>query len=94
MLAAAGVPSAPVNDVEAALDEARLVEYEHAQLGTVRQVASPLRLSGTEPPLRPAPERGADTERALIELCGYEPARVRELEAAGVFGHEKGAVNG
>ena len=46
VLAAAGVPSAPVNDVEAALEEARLVEYEHPQLGTVRQVASPLRLSG------------------------------------------------
>ncbi len=32
-LAAAGVPSAPVNDVAAALAEARLVEYEHPRLG-------------------------------------------------------------
>ena len=55
VLATAGVPSAPVNDLEAALEEARIVEYEHAQLGTVRQVASPLRLSGAEPPLRAAP---------------------------------------
>jgi len=94
VLATAGVPSAPVNDLEAALEEARIVEYEHAALGTVRQVASPLRLSGAEPPLRPAPERGADTEQVLVELCGYEPERVRELEAAGVFGTEKGAANG
>jgi crotonobetainyl-CoA:carnitine CoA-transferase CaiB-like acyl-CoA transferase len=92
-LAAAGVPSAPVNDAKAALEEARVVEYEHAQLGKVRQVASPLRLSGAEPPLRPAPERGADTEQVLVELCGYEPARVQELDAAGVFGQEKGAAN-
>jgi crotonobetainyl-CoA:carnitine CoA-transferase CaiB-like acyl-CoA transferase len=92
-LAAAGVPSAPVNDAKAALEEARVVEYEHAQLGKVRQVASPLRLSGAEPPLRPAPERGADTEQVLVELCGYEPARVQELADAGVFGQEKGAAN-
>jgi crotonobetainyl-CoA:carnitine CoA-transferase CaiB-like acyl-CoA transferase len=94
VLAAAGVPSAPVNGVEEAIGEARLVEYEHPSLGTVRQVATPLRLSGEEPPVRPAPERGADTEQVLVELCGYEPARVRELAGAGVFGDEKGAANG
>jgi crotonobetainyl-CoA:carnitine CoA-transferase CaiB-like acyl-CoA transferase len=94
VLSTAGVPSAPVNDVETAVAEARLVEYEHPALGTVRQVASPLRLSGEEPPVRPAPDRGAHTEQVLIELCGYEPERVRELTAAGVFGEEKGAANG
>ncbi len=95
VLAAAGVPSAPVNDVEEAIAEARLVEYEHPALGTVRSVASPLRLSGPEPPVRPAPERGGDTEQVLVELCGYEPARVQELAASGVFGTEtKGAANG
>jgi len=91
-LAAAGVPSAPVNDVEQAVADAELVEYEHRQLGTVRSVATPLKLSGPEPPLSPAPERGADTEQVLVELCGYEPAQVRELAAAGVFGREKGAA--
>jgi crotonobetainyl-CoA:carnitine CoA-transferase CaiB-like acyl-CoA transferase len=94
-LAAAGVPSAPVNGVEQALGEARLVEYEHPRLGTVRHVASPLRLSGSEPPVRAAPERGEDTERVLVDLCRYEPARVQELAAAGVFGSEtKGEANG
>jgi crotonobetainyl-CoA:carnitine CoA-transferase CaiB-like acyl-CoA transferase len=94
-LAAAGVPSAPVNGVEQALAEARLVEYEHPRLGTVRHVASPLRLSGSEPPVRAAPERGEDTERVLVDLCRYEPARVQELAAAGVFGSEtKGEANG
>ena len=56
-------------------------------LGTVRQVASPLRLSG-----RGAAgcgrrrTRGEHTEQVLVELCGYAPERVRELAAAGVFG--------
>ena len=47
----ADVPASAVNDVLEAVDEARLVEYEHPSLGTVRQVASPLRLSDAEPPV-------------------------------------------
>jgi crotonobetainyl-CoA:carnitine CoA-transferase CaiB-like acyl-CoA transferase len=86
ILAEAGVPSSAVNDVPAALEEAPLVEYEHPQLGSVRQVASPLRLSDAEPPVHRAPGRGEHTEELLIELCGYSPERVRELAAAGVFG--------
>ena len=34
------------------------MEYEHPTLGTVRQVASPLRLSDAEPPVARAPFRG------------------------------------
>ena len=86
VLAEAGVPSSAVNDVPAALEEARFVEYEHPQLGNVRQVASPLRLSDAEPPVQRAPGRGEHTEELLVELCGYSPERVRELAAAGVFG--------
>jgi crotonobetainyl-CoA:carnitine CoA-transferase CaiB-like acyl-CoA transferase len=89
LLGAAGVPSSAVNDVAAAIEEARLVEYEHPGLGAVRQVASPLRLSGAEPPVRRAPGRGEDTGRLLAELCGYEPERVRSLSAAGVFGDDR-----
>ena len=56
--------------------------------GTVRQVASPLRLSGPEPPARPAPARGEHTEQVLVEVCGYEPERIRALAESGVFGVE------
>jgi crotonobetainyl-CoA:carnitine CoA-transferase CaiB-like acyl-CoA transferase len=93
VLREAGVPSSPVNDVPAALEEARLVEYEHSELGTVRQVASPLRLSGEEHPLRPAPARGEHTEAVLVELCGYSAERVGELREAGVFGQLKGEAD-
>jgi crotonobetainyl-CoA:carnitine CoA-transferase CaiB-like acyl-CoA transferase len=71
ILTAAGVPVGRVNDVGAALTdpqvEARdgIVEYEHPRLGTVRQPASPLRVSGHAAPARPAPERGADNDALL-----------------------------
>ena len=93
VLAEAGVPSAPVNDVAAALDDpqvharAGIVETDHPALGVVRQVASPLRL-GDEAPNRRAPFRGEHTESVLAEVCGYSPDRVRELGAAGVFGSD------
>jgi crotonobetainyl-CoA:carnitine CoA-transferase CaiB-like acyl-CoA transferase len=58
LLRAAGVPCAPVQEVLAAVEDARLVEYEHPTLGSVRQVASPLRLSDAEPPVVRAPFRG------------------------------------
>jgi crotonobetainyl-CoA:carnitine CoA-transferase CaiB-like acyl-CoA transferase len=57
-----GVPASAVNDVLEAVEEARLVEYEHPTLGTVRQVASPLRLSDAEPPVGRAPFRGEHDE--------------------------------
>jgi crotonobetainyl-CoA:carnitine CoA-transferase CaiB-like acyl-CoA transferase len=90
-LAASGVPSAPVNDVLAALEDPQtaargaVVETEHPALGTVRQVASPLRL-GDEQPNRRAPRRGENTVAVLSEVCGYSPERLRALAEAAVFG--------
>jgi crotonobetainyl-CoA:carnitine CoA-transferase CaiB-like acyl-CoA transferase len=94
VLAEAGVPSSAVNGVLEAVEEARLVAYEHSQLGKVQQVASPLRLSDGEPPVRPAPARGEHTDEVLVGLCGYSAERVRELADAGVFGDlTKGATS-
>src|SRR5262249_53346832 len=91
VLADAGVPSAPVNDVASALRdpqaEARgaIVEADHPTFGRVAQVASPLRL-GDEPRVERAPARGEHTDEVLREVCGYSAERVRELTDAGVFG--------
>jgi crotonobetainyl-CoA:carnitine CoA-transferase CaiB-like acyl-CoA transferase len=68
-LRAAGVPCAPVLDVLDAVAEARLVEYEHPSLGTVKQVASPLRLSDADPPVGRAPFRGEHDEE-VDDLLG------------------------
>ncbi len=92
VLAAAGVPSARVNEVEEALRdpqaEARgtVVEFEHPTLGPVREIASPIRLSGEQRPAERGPFRGEHTEEVLTDLCGYSAERVRELTDAGVFG--------
>jgi crotonobetainyl-CoA:carnitine CoA-transferase CaiB-like acyl-CoA transferase len=68
-LRAAGVPCSPVHDVLEAVEEARLVEYEHPTLGAVRQVASPLRLSDADPPVSRAPFRGEHDEE-VDDLVG------------------------
>ena len=85
-LEAAGVPVGKVNDVRGALEEAEVVEYAHPRLGRVRQVASPLRMSGHRAAVAPGPARGADTEAVLRELCGYDDARLAAARAAGAFG--------
>jgi crotonobetainyl-CoA:carnitine CoA-transferase CaiB-like acyl-CoA transferase len=94
VLPEAGVPCAAVNDVASAFEDSQVqargavVESEHPSLGTVRQVASPLRL-GDEQPRRRAPFRGEHTEAVLAELCGYTRERLDELATAGVFGEKE-----
>jgi crotonobetainyl-CoA:carnitine CoA-transferase CaiB-like acyl-CoA transferase len=94
VLAAAGVPCAPVNDVAAALEDPQtlargaVAEHDHPALGTVRQVASPLRL-GDDASVRRAPFRGEHTESVLAEVCGYSRERIDELAAAGVLGAQQ-----
>jgi crotonobetainyl-CoA:carnitine CoA-transferase CaiB-like acyl-CoA transferase len=89
---AAGVPNGPVNEVAEALEDRQtlarddMVEIDHPRYGAVRQIASPLRLSGSEHPLRRAPFRGEHTYELLREVCGYDDERLADLSAAGVFG--------
>ena len=91
-LAGAGIPSAPVNDVATALKDPQVdargavAVTDHPRFGTVRQIATPLRLSDTTPPLRRAPARGEDTTAILAEVAGYDAERIAELARAGVFG--------
>ena len=93
LLQAAGVPCAPVNDLaEAFADDqvaarGTVVEVEHPRLGTVRHVASPLRMAegGSAPAVRLAPRRGEHQFQILREL-GYDAARTASLAAAGAFG--------
>jgi crotonobetainyl-CoA:carnitine CoA-transferase CaiB-like acyl-CoA transferase len=92
ILSARGVPNARVNEVAEALAEPQvaarnaIVATEHPSLGTVFQVATPLRVGDEQKPARRAPFRGEHTEEVLVELCGYSPERVRELAAEGIFG--------
>jgi crotonobetainyl-CoA:carnitine CoA-transferase CaiB-like acyl-CoA transferase len=91
-LAAAGVPSAPVNDVATALADPQalargsVVEAEHDVFGRVRTIASPLRLGDAPRPPERAPRRGEHTAEVLAELCGYDAGEVAALADAGAFG--------
>jgi crotonobetainyl-CoA:carnitine CoA-transferase CaiB-like acyl-CoA transferase len=91
-LAAAGVPCAPVNDVVTALADPQavargaIVEAEHERYGTVRTIASPLRVGDEARPVQRAPRRGEHTADVLAELCGYDSAEVEALAASGAFG--------
>jgi len=86
-----GLPCGPVNDVAAALADPQvaardaLFAYEHPRFGTVRGVASPLRL-GAEPEYRSAPRRGDDTAQVLCELGGYTGEEIELLAQDGAFG--------
>ncbi len=64
---------------------AALLTLEDPEIGPVRHVASPLRLSRTPVShARPAPRLGADTEAVLTQLLGLSPDEVAALVATGV----------
>lgn len=92
VLSGAGVPVGPVNDVEQALEDEQTVAREavvsitHPRFGTVRQVASPLRLSDAAPPLRRGPALGEHTDSVLRERCGYDATTLERLTREGAFG--------
>jgi crotonobetainyl-CoA:carnitine CoA-transferase CaiB-like acyl-CoA transferase len=86
-LDAAEVPCGAVNDILAAFaqPQARAREMdptiEHANLGRLRQVGIPFKLSRTPAAIRrPPPLLGADGDEILAEL-GYSPADIGALHA-------------
>ncbi len=100
LLSAAGVPHGPVYEVGEALEDRQaqargdVVEFEHSQLGTVRQVASPLRVSGEPNPLGRGPFRGEHTDGVLRDVCGYSSELIAELRAQGTFGEAHAGTPG
>lgn len=91
-LRAASIPCGPINDVEQALMDdhttARelVVETEHPRYGTVRNLASPVRVGEGRGTYRRAPRRGEDLDQIAADLLGYGPERMAALRSAGAFG--------
>jgi crotonobetainyl-CoA:carnitine CoA-transferase CaiB-like acyl-CoA transferase len=84
-LAAADVPSGPINDVVGAFASpwaaGRTIELAHPRLGTIRQVAPPFELAATPATVRlPPPLLGEQTEAILGEL-GMDGATIEGLRA-------------
>ena len=91
-LAAAMVPSGPVNTVAQLFDDPQIkhrgmkVELPHTAAGTVAQPASPMRLSLTPVEYtRAAPILGEHTDAVLSGLLGLDADAVAALRADGVI---------
>ncbi|HET7589107.1 MAG TPA: CoA transferase [Solirubrobacterales bacterium] len=79
----------PVLDLDEALDSelvrarGMLTEIEQPELGTVRQLGNPVRLSRTPAdPTRPAPAFGEHTEEVLVE-AGYSAEEIAAMKESG-----------
>jgi crotonobetainyl-CoA:carnitine CoA-transferase CaiB-like acyl-CoA transferase len=86
------VPCAPVNTVAQALEDEQvlardmIIEVDHPELGTLREVASPVKTPGAITKPAPAPKLGQHTGELLRDLLGYDPATVSRLMGSGAFG--------
>jgi crotonobetainyl-CoA:carnitine CoA-transferase CaiB-like acyl-CoA transferase len=94
ILRTARVPSAPVNDLGAALSDpqvearAAIVGYDHPVLGEVRMIASPFATGNGAGPPRRGPFFGEDADDVLADICGYTDVEIGKLREAGVLGGE------
>jgi crotonobetainyl-CoA:carnitine CoA-transferase CaiB-like acyl-CoA transferase len=79
------VPCAPVNDLSRAMlepllvDREMIIETQHSSFGTIRQVASPIRLPGTSMNHHRAPELGEHTAEILKDYLGYDDNTIADL---------------
>ena len=93
-LTEAGVPCGPVQTLPDALadphTDARgmIIETTHPRFGTVRQVASSVRV-GSEPRAQlPAPVRNEAADYILREVLGYGDEQVAQMRSSGAFGND------
>lgn len=87
----AGVPCGPINDLAEVFADPHVqarglaMTLPHALSGSVPQVASPIRLSGTPVEYRQAPPLlGEHTAEVLERVLGMQPSDVSTLRRAGV----------
>jgi crotonobetainyl-CoA:carnitine CoA-transferase CaiB-like acyl-CoA transferase len=79
------VPCAPVNDLSQAMrepllvDQRMIVETPHSSFGTIRQVASPIRLPGTSMNHHRAPGLGEHTTEILKQYLEYDDNAIADL---------------
>lgn len=88
----AGVPAAPVNNIEQMVDDPHTVARGmlpsvSVQEGIDTQVIGHAMKFSKSPPrmLKPAPQLGEHTAEVLQELAGYDQDKLRQLRAAGAI---------
>lgn len=96
LLRAAEVPCGEVKSVADALQDPQtlaremVLEAEHPRYGTVKTIASPVKVGPRPAVAVRAPRRGEHTDQVLRSLLGYDDARIRAAAAAGAFGAPDG----
>ena len=87
-----GVPCGPINTIGEVFDDPQVkargmkVALEHADVGMVPQVASPMRMSTTPAEYRsPPPMLGEHTREVLADVLGMAPAELDRLRESGVI---------
>ncbi len=92
ILGAIGVPCGPINTIDQLMEDPQVqaremvIEVEHPSAGTIRMVASPLKIPTSPPLVRlPPPMLGEHTEEILHQLLGYDGMTVQELRDARVI---------
>jgi crotonobetainyl-CoA:carnitine CoA-transferase CaiB-like acyl-CoA transferase len=80
------VPAAPVNSVEQAMKQPLLrernmiVEVEHASMGRLQMVGTPIKVSGFAPNYRAAPVLGGDNEDVYRTILGLSRQEIEDLK--------------
>ena len=85
------VPCGPVNSVPQALSDPQVaedemvIEMDHPDLGTVRQLSSPIKISDSRPSHRLAPQLGAHTNEILREHARATDAEITTWRRDGII---------
>jgi formyl-CoA transferase len=86
------VPSGPINTIDKLMEDPQVVArqmvvgVDHPSAGSIRMVASPLKIPTAPPVVRfPPPMLGQHTGQILGELFGYDDQALAELHAAQVI---------
>ena len=85
------VPCAAVNTVEEALadpltkNEGMLLDIPHPEFGTVREIASPIKIGGTQIEHHRGPKLGEHTDEVLRDYLNLPENKIAELREEGLF---------
>ena len=92
-LRAAGVPAAPVNNLDGAFAEPpvaereMIVEYDHPDVGKVRLPGNPIKMSGVSGTIsNPAPRLGEHTDAILNQILALSDEQITSLRRQGAIG--------
>jgi crotonobetainyl-CoA:carnitine CoA-transferase CaiB-like acyl-CoA transferase len=86
LLTAEGVPCAPVNTVDAVMEDPQvlargmLVEVADPRLGPLQMLGNPVKVDGVEDAFSPAPRLGEHTREVLSELLGLSDDMLDAVE--------------